>query len=58
MHHHQAESGMKKKKGRERDGVARRHGVSEVVKVVGNKEMIIPVKIRMSRLYIIISDMF
>lgn len=42
MHHHQAESGMKGKD--ERDGVARRHGVTEIMKLVGNEEKIIPVK--------------
>lgn len=36
MHHHQAESGMKEEEGRERDGVARRHGVTEIMNVVGN----------------------
>ena len=36
MHHHQNESGMKKE--RERDGVARRHGVTEKMKLVGNEE--------------------
>lgn len=43
MHHHQAESGMIEEKGWERNGVARRHGVSEKMKVVGNEENIIPV---------------
>lgn len=47
MHHHQAESGMKEKEGRGRDGVARRH---EIMKLVGNTETIIPVKISASRL--------
>ena len=42
MYHHQAESGMKEKK--ERNGVARRHRVTEIMKVVGNEEKIIPVK--------------
>lgn len=42
MHYHQAESGMKE--GRERDGVARRPRVTEIMKLVGNEEKIIPVK--------------
>jgi len=37
MHHHQAESGMKGKEGKEWDDVARRHGVTEIMKLVGNK---------------------
>lgn len=44
MHHHQAESGMKEKDSREMDGVARRHGVIEIMRLTGNKEKIIPVK--------------
>lgn len=41
MHHHQAESGMKEEKGWEREGVARRHVVTEKMKLVGNvKKMI------------------
>lgn len=44
MHHHQAESGMKGKEGRERDAVARRHGETEKIKVV-RVEGIICVKI-------------
>lgn len=36
MHHHQDESGMNEEKGKERDGVARRHGVTEIMKLAGN----------------------
>lgn len=37
MHHHQAESGMKgKERGVKGTGVARRHGVTETTKLVGN----------------------
>lgn len=36
MHHHQDESGMNAEKGKERDGVARRHGVTELMKLAGN----------------------
>lgn len=37
MHHHQAESGMKgKERGVKGIGVARRHGVTETTKLVGN----------------------
>ena len=32
MHHHQDESGMKGKEGMEGDGVARRHGGTEIMK--------------------------
>lgn len=36
MHHHQDESGMNEEKGKERDGVARRRGVTEIMKLAGN----------------------
>lgn len=42
MHHHQDESGMSEEKGKERDGVARRHGVTEIMKLTGNVAKIIP----------------
>lgn len=44
MHHHQAESGMNEEKGWERERVARRHVVTEKMKLVGNEKKIIPVK--------------
>lgn len=41
MHHHQAESGMKgKERGVKGIGVARRHGVTETTKLVGNDKTI------------------
>lgn len=46
MHHHQAESGMKDIKWRETNSVARRHWVTEIMKLVGNEEKIIPGKKR------------
>lgn len=49
MHHHQAESGMNEERGWEKDGVARRHGVTEKMKLVGNEEKIIPVKKKKNR---------
>lgn len=42
MHHHQDESGMNVEKGKKRDGVARRHGVTEIMKLAGNVAKIIP----------------
>lgn len=43
MHHHQDESGMNEEKGKKRNGVARRHGVTEIMKLAGNVAKIIPV---------------
>lgn len=34
MHHHQAESGMKEEEGREMDAVARRRGLTEMIRLV------------------------
>lgn len=34
MHHHQAESGMKKKEGWEMDAVARRRGLTEIIRLL------------------------
>lgn len=49
MHHHQDESGMNEETGKERDGVARRHGVTEIMKLAGNVAEIIPVIKKRSR---------
>lgn len=43
MHHHQDEPGMNEEKGKETDGVARRHGVTEIMKPARNVAKIIPV---------------